>query len=227
LVTTPHHNDPAIVWIREILRPPELAEEAVGRLLPGVAKNKSSVYDFHPTRDAPSAADRQCAGKANVDPDDLGRWPIENFMAQFETRITLPQSRESVFEFLIRTENLLQMIPPDAGMRVVSIPNVLQCGSRLEFQMTAFGQSLKIVHEITELAAPGRLVEEQIQGLFKRWVHEHLVEEDPAGHVVAVDRIDFEPPAGVLGFLVTKRKIIEQLEGLFAHRHQQMRKVLG
>jgi len=148
-------------------------------------------------------------------------------MAQFETRITLPQSREIVFEFLIRTENLLQMITPDAGMTVVAVPEILQCGSRLEFQANEFGQSLKIVHEITELAAPGRLVEEQLQGLFKRWVHEHLVEEETAGHVVAIDRIDFEPPGGMLGFLVTKRRIIEQLEGLFAHRHSQMQKLLG
>src|SRR5260221_6753487 len=152
-------------------------------------------------------------------PDHSGRRPIENSMAQFETRITLPQTREKVFEFLIRTENLLQMIPPDAGMRVVAVPEVLQCGSRLEFQATAFGQTLKIVHQITELVAPGRLVEEQIQGLFKRWVHEHLVEKDPAGHVVSIDRIDFEPPAGMLGFLVTKRRILEQLESLFDHRH--------
>lgn len=148
-------------------------------------------------------------------------------MAQFETRITLPKSREEVFHFLIRTRNLLKLIPPDAGMRVVAVPEILQCGSRLEFQATAFGQSLKIVHEITELVAPARFIEQQIQGLFKRWVHEHLVEDDPSGHVVAIDRIEFEPPGGLLGFLVTRQKIIEQLEGVFAHRHQQMRDLLG
>jgi ligand-binding SRPBCC domain-containing protein len=148
-------------------------------------------------------------------------------MAQFETRIRLPQTRETVFDFLVRTENLLRLIPPDAGMQVIAVPEILKCGSRLELQATAFGQSLKIVHEITELVAPGRIVEEQIQGLFKRWVHEHLVEEDNAGHVLAIDRVEFEPPGGLLGLLVTQRKIIEQLEGLFAHRHQQMRKLLG
>jgi len=148
-------------------------------------------------------------------------------MAQFEARLTLPQTREKLFDFLIRTEHLRKLIPPDSGMQVITMPAILECGSRLEFQASAFGQSLKMVHQITELVAPARIVEEQLQGLFKRWVHEHLVEKDPAGHVVSIDRIDFEPPGGLLGFLVTKRKIIEQLEGVFAHRHQYMRKLLG
>ena len=148
-------------------------------------------------------------------------------MPQFETRITIPKSREQVFDFLIRTSNLLEMIPPDSGMRVISAPDIIQCGSRLEFQANAFGQSLDIVHEVTELVAPTRITEVQIKGLFKRWEHVHLVEEDTLGHVVAIDRIEFEPPGGMLGFVVTPRRIIDQLESLFAHRHLQMRKVLG
>jgi ligand-binding SRPBCC domain-containing protein len=148
-------------------------------------------------------------------------------MPQFETRITIPKTREEVFEFLIRTANLLEMIPPDSGMTVVSAPDIIQCGSRLEFHLSAFGQSLNIVHEVTELVAPARITEVQIKGLFKRWVHEHLVEEDTLGHVVAIDRVEFEPPGGILGFLVTPKRIIEQLESVFAHRHLQMRKLLG
>jgi ligand-binding SRPBCC domain-containing protein len=148
-------------------------------------------------------------------------------MAQFEARLTVPQTREKVFDFLLRSEHLRQLIPPDSGMQVVAMPEILQCGSRLEFQANAFGQSVKIVHQITELVAPARIVEEQLQGLFKRWVHQHLLEEDLAGHVVSIDRIEFEPPGGLIGFLVTKRKIIEQLEEVFDHRHRQMRALLG
>jgi len=148
-------------------------------------------------------------------------------MAEFETRLTLPQTREQVFDFLIRTANLLAMIPPEAGMRAVSVPEILKTGSRLEFQLTQFGQSFKIVHEITEIDPPTKLLEQQVHGLFKLWRHEHLVEEVSAGQVVVIDRIEFEPPGGMLGFLVTKRRILEELESLFAHRHQQMRKMLA
>jgi len=148
-------------------------------------------------------------------------------MANFETRLKVTQSADKVFDFLVRTSNLLDLIPPDAGMRVVAAPEVLELGSRLEFQATAFGQSLKIVHEITEVVRPSKLVERQVQGLFKLWVHEHIVEVEPAGEVIAIDRIEFEPPGGILGFVVTKRKIIEQLEALFEHRHRQMLKLLG
>jgi ligand-binding SRPBCC domain-containing protein len=148
-------------------------------------------------------------------------------MAEFEARLSLPHPREKVFDFLIRTANLMAMIPPDSGMTAVSVPEVVKTGSMLEFQLKQFGQSFKIVHEITQLVPPSKLVERQVQGLFKMWNHEHLVEEAPAGEVVAIDRIEFEPPGGMLGFLVTKRRILDELESLFAHRHQQMRKMLA
>ena len=148
-------------------------------------------------------------------------------MPQFETRITIPKTREEVFDFLIRTKNLLELIPPDSGMTVISVPEIIQCGSRLEFQANAFGQSLNMVHEVTELVAPTRITEVQLKGLFKKWVHVHLVEEEGPGRVAAIDRIEFEPPGGMLGFIVTPRRIIDQLESAFAHRHRQMRKLLG
>jgi len=148
-------------------------------------------------------------------------------MPEFETRLTLPQPRDKVFDFLVRTEYLLQLIPPDSQMKVVSVPEILQTGSRLEFEATAFGQSVKIVHEITDCVTPHRLTEMQIQGLFKRWQHVHLVEDDGEGRSVAIDRIEFEPPTGLLGFIVTRQRIVAYLESLFAHRHQLMRKVLG
>jgi len=148
-------------------------------------------------------------------------------MAQFQARVTLPHAQERVFDFLIRTANLLAMIPPDAGMRAVAVPEILKCGSLLEFQLTQFGQSFKIVHEITQLVAPSKVVERQVQGLFKLWLHEHVVETASADEVIAIDRIEFEPPGGMLGFLITKRRILDELESLFAHRHQQMRKMLA
>ena len=141
-------------------------------------------------------------------------------MAHFETCITLPHSREKVFDFLIKTVNLVEMIPADAAMKVVSVPEVLVCGSRLEFEASGFGQTIKIVHEVTELVSPVSMTESQVQGLFKRWVHEHLVELDPAGHAILIDRIEFEPPGGMLGFVVTKKKILENLESMFKHRHR-------
>ncbi len=148
-------------------------------------------------------------------------------MPQFETRITLPQTRETVFDFLIRTANLVQLIPPNGPMQIISVPEILEQGSRLEFKASAYGQTMKIVHQITGLIAPTSVTEEQVEGLFKRWVHQHVVEEGAEGTVVAIDRIEFEPPGGMLGFVVTKRKILEQLESLFAHRHRQMQKILG
>ena len=148
-------------------------------------------------------------------------------MPNFETRIVLSRPREHVFDFLIRTSNLLELIPSDAGMKVISVPEIIQSGSRLEFRANAFGQSLDIVHEVTEFVTPEKITEVQLKGLFKKFIHEHIIEEAPNGDVVAIDRIQFEPPGGLLGFVVTTKRIQDQFQSLFAYRHQQMRKLLG
>ncbi|MBS0264273.1 MAG: hypothetical protein JSS02_20210 [Planctomycetes bacterium] len=148
-------------------------------------------------------------------------------MPTFETRIVLSRPRVQVFDFLVRTSNLIDLIPKDSGMQVISVPEIIEPGSRLEFRANAFGQTLDIVHEITELVTPEKITEVQVKGLFKKFVHEHVVEEGPGGEVVAIDRIQFEPPGGLLGFVVTAKRIQDQFASLFNYRHQQMRRLLG
>lgn len=148
-------------------------------------------------------------------------------MPEFEARVTLPHSAAEVFDFLIRPAHLLQLIPPDAGMEVLSVPEVLVLGSRLEFKITGFGQTLKLRHEVTELVSPTKMTERQLFGLFKTWTHEHVIEPDSDGQVTLIDRIEFQPPGGLLGFVITKGKVLEQLDWVFDQRNQQIRKMLG
>jgi ligand-binding SRPBCC domain-containing protein len=44
--------------------------------------------------------------------------------------------------------------------------------------------------------------------------------------VEIIDKIEFEPPGGILGFMITADKIHESLEAGFYHRHQQLKKLL-
>lgn len=148
-------------------------------------------------------------------------------MPVFETSVTLDCPRERAFEFLLRPANIARISPPELGLAFTSAPDVVELGSRIEFKIQGFGQVQTLVHEITRLVHPEQLVETQVRGLFSRWVHEHAFEVNSQGQVVVTDRIEFQPPAGLLGFLVTANRVLDQLEEGFEHRHDQLRKLLA
>ncbi len=147
-------------------------------------------------------------------------------MPVFETSVTIDCPRERVFDFLLRPANLALIAPPELGLNFTSAPEVVELGSRIEFKVQGFGQVQTMAHEITAMVPHVLITETQIRGLFAKWVHEHAFEADTRGSVLVIDRIDFEPPAGLLGLLITAGKILEQLEDGFAHRHEQLQKLL-
>jgi ligand-binding SRPBCC domain-containing protein len=148
-------------------------------------------------------------------------------MPVFETSVTLDCPRERAFDFLLRPANIARISPPELGLAFTSAPEVVELGSRIEFKVQGFGKVQTLVHEITGLVHPEKITETQIRGLFSRWVHEHLFETNASGQVVVTDRIEFEPPGGLLGFLVTAGRILDQLEEGFDHRHEQLQKLLA
>jgi ligand-binding SRPBCC domain-containing protein len=147
-------------------------------------------------------------------------------MPIFETSVTIDCPRERAFDFLLRPANVVLISPPELGLSFIDPPEIVVLGSRIEFKIQGYGQVQTMVHEITALDHLKRITETQIEGLFGRWVHEHAFESNAEGQVIVIDRIDFKPPGGILGLLITGDKILEQLEDGFAHRHAQLQRLL-
>lgn len=147
-------------------------------------------------------------------------------MARFESSVTVEVSPEKVFEFLARPANIRNVLPPDAGLVLVEAPDVLELGSRLEFELRGFGPVQRIVHEIVEFESPYRFTENQVHGPLKQFVHEHLVEPSDGRLALVIDRIEFEPPGGVAGFLITEDWIRGSLESSFDHRRRELKRLL-
>lgn len=147
-------------------------------------------------------------------------------MAVFETRVAVGSPVDSVFDFLLRPANAVRISPPDLGLVLVEAPEIIVPGSRMSFKVQRWGQVISMLHEIVSVTPPSGFVEQQVNGPFRSWVHHHLVEPTAEGTVI-IDRIEFEPPGGLIGLLVTRQKILEQLEDGFAHRHEQLQQLLG
>lgn len=147
-------------------------------------------------------------------------------MARLETSITLNCPADAVFEFLVRPGNRQRISPPDMQLAFIEAPELLELGSRFEFQVKLFGPPQRVVHEITEIDPPRQVVEKQVRGPLKHWEHEHVLEETEPRWVTLTDRIEFEPPGGVAGFLLSEERIRESVKSGLEHRHRQLKQLL-
>jgi ligand-binding SRPBCC domain-containing protein len=148
-------------------------------------------------------------------------------MPLFETQVVIGCPLDQAFEFFLRPANALKISPPGLGLHFVKAPDLLDVGSQIEFKVQGWGQIQSMIHRITHIDRPNLYVEEQVKGPFKRWVHTHLFAIDQEDRTVITDRIDFDPPGGIIGMLISKDKILEHLEDGFDHRHMQLEKLFG
>ncbi|HID21441.1 MAG TPA: hypothetical protein EYP14_03465 [Planctomycetaceae bacterium] len=147
-------------------------------------------------------------------------------MAVFETETVLHCSPEAAFEFLARPENWNRVTDPSVGVELVDAPERLSEGARLRLHVSGFGPSQELVHEILAFEPPYRFVECQVNGPFSSWVHEHRFEANGDGTVRLIDRVEFEPPRGLLGLLLTEDRIRRTLESSFSYRERELRRFL-
>ena len=147
-------------------------------------------------------------------------------MASFRTETLLAAPPEEIFDFLIRPENVIRVTAPDAGLKPVAAPEVLGQGSRIELELSGFGPPQRFLYEVIEFDRPGKFTETLVKGPLKSFRHEHLFEATPNGTRV-IDLVEFAPPGGMLGFLVTEDRIRSGLEKGLRFRHAELARIFG
>jgi len=83
----------------------------------------------------------------------------------------------------------------------------------LIFHMTA---------QITAYERPHRFVDEQVDGPFAYWLHEHRFEGEGLTTTMT-DVVEYRSPAGVLGLLVDRLVLANYLRGLLEERNRWMK----
>jgi ligand-binding SRPBCC domain-containing protein len=146
-------------------------------------------------------------------------------MPVFESAVDLACSPQQAFEFLARPANLLLVTPPDVNMTLVDAPERLTLGSKITAKVSKFGVPQKITNEVTAFEEGVGFTDVQVSGPFKKFEHTHRVE--PAGSGTRIfDRIEYEAPGGLVGLLLTNKKIQEYLETLDAYRAKRFKELL-
>ncbi|MBS0207240.1 MAG: SRPBCC family protein [Planctomycetes bacterium] len=147
-------------------------------------------------------------------------------MPQFESRTSLSASPEQVFDYILHPANLQAIAPPETQFVYVSPPPRIELGSRLTCKVSAYGMIQQLSYEIVELVSPVRYREKMVEGPLKLWLHDYIVEPVEGG-VILINRIEFEPPGGMMGLIVNASRIQDALEDGFDHRAKALQKVFG
>lgn len=142
-------------------------------------------------------------------------------MPDFKSSTTLKCSAKALREFLGKTANLPAISDPELCLEVLKAPEVVTADTVIEFRITAYGFKQRMQHRYVE-ATENRIVAEQIDGPTRAWRHTQTVDANDDGTTTLTDEITFEPPGGMLGYIMTAAKISESLEDGMAYRYETL-----
>ncbi len=148
-------------------------------------------------------------------------------MPQFVESILIPTASEVVFRFLRTPANLPLLAPPEWQLEVVAAPPLLELGSRMEWKGRRWGVAHRSTVEVSAFEMDKRLVEEQRAGPFQQWKQVHHFEAVTETSTRLLDEITFEPPGGMLGFIVTAAFVQRELTAFFQYRNRRLLELLG
>ena len=154
-------------------------------------------------------------------------------MPEYTTAVRLAAPPNEVFEFLTRPDNVMGVTDPSAGISLLSGPEAMARGTSNELEVRGYGPTQRVTYTVTAFDPPagpddaGSFTEEMTAGPLKRFTQQHDFRPLPGGGCEAADTVDFKPPGGMLGFVVTEKLIRGQLEKSFAYRHRKLIEKFG
>lgn len=133
---------------------------------------------------------------------------------RFDCEQWLPAAREEVFRFFADAANLQAITPPWLHFRIVTrAPIAIRDGTVIDYRLRIHGIPIRWQSAITTWDPPGRFVDEQRRGPYRRWVHTHDFIEAHGGTTVR-DSIEYDVPFAA----VTGRFVARDIRRIFAYR---------
>lgn len=139
--------------------------------------------------------------------------------------VTLPEA----WHFFSSPKNLAVITPPEMNF-VITSPDLNEkayAGQIIAYKVSPMPLlRLTWVTEITHVNEPYFFVDEQRQGPYKLWHHQHHFEEVPGG-VKMTDIVHYEVPLGFLGTMMNSLVIRKRIEGIFSYRKKKLEELFG
>jgi len=144
-------------------------------------------------------------------------------MTTFSKSIYIETSLKALYDFHLDTNNIKKITPPDTKVEILEIDPPLKKGSIVKLRATKFFIPQMWEVEIEKLDELHLIVDLAKKSPFFYWRHEHRFSQE-GGKVKMEDYVEFIPPFGILGDLVTPL-ILRDLDKMFTYRHKKTKEI--
>jgi ligand-binding SRPBCC domain-containing protein len=103
---------------------------------------------------------------------------------------------------------------------------MIRLGDTVTWQAHHFGVRFRMTSAITAYEHPHRFVDEQQQGPFRRWWHEHTFAALPTGETLMIDRVEYGFPLGPLGLVADQLVLGRYMPHLLRQRNAWLKRSL-
>ena len=135
-----------------------------------------------------------------------------------------PVPLEKVFEFFSDASNLETLTPPWVKFQILTpLPIEMRTGTLIDYRLRVHGLPLKWRSEISVWEPLSRFVDEQRQGPYRYWHHDHCFTREGEGTLVK-DMVHYGVPGGRL---IHTLFVAPDLRRIFGFRQQKLREMFG
>lgn len=140
----------------------------------------------------------------------------------FAARVEVPVSAQALYDWHLRPGAFQRMTPPWEATRVISNDGVRE-GGRTVLEIQFGPMKRQWIAEHKEVSPGIGFVDEQVEGPFAYWRHQHRIEPLGPDRSVLEDRIEYRLPLGPLGQFFGGGVAERRIERMFAYRHAVLR----
>ncbi|MFY9254250.1 MAG: SRPBCC family protein [Fuerstiella sp.] len=141
-----------------------------------------------------------------------------------KSAVTLPVSRETLFDFFSDAFQLEQITPPLLQFKVLTPPPInIQAGTLIEYKLKLRGFPIRWRTEISTWDPPFSFTDRQLKGPYYLWEHLHTFHDTPNGTVVN-DTVKYRVPGGRL---VHALMVKNDLMTIFGYRQSCMQEIFA
>lgn len=145
-------------------------------------------------------------------------------MLKFESSTVVPCSAAALRRFLGCPANLPEISDPDIELQIVSAPETISEGTRIEFRIMSFGLRHRMAHEY-RLVTDSEIFEVQVDGPLPAWQHRQQLQLLGPSECRLTDTVEFQLPGGMLRFMLTEDRIRESLTTGMEFRYQALQQL--
>lgn len=139
----------------------------------------------------------------------------------FQCEQWLPLSPDELFPFFADATNLQELTPPWLHFHIVTPPPIAMGeGILIDYRLRIRGIPVRWRTRIKIWEPPHRFVDEQLQGPYRQWIHEHTFEAREGGTLTR-DVVHYAVP---LDSLIHRWLVHPDIEKIFQFRREMLSK---